>query len=996
MPSNGETFKYLTDTVSSPFLSFSISISIFISKPPTPHPEAEPSMKPPKPPRFSPTLFFTFFFLIQIPKSTSQIPTLNPPEYSKHCNDVVPESPVEPFNLFPSPTANHLDFQIGYFTGGDSIFFQSNPPSTDALKAAAFYTQYSRTTLYNNKTQIYKIQGNLGLRIPRSFSVNQAHLSPPRRGLRRKFRIRGPKIPVSRRGMPSFSLGGYWSETTGRLCMVGSGVSNGNAGNFRTFNVVLKLNYSSNFNVSGSLISGFLESLDSQHSLSYFEPVSLLGVRSNFENYQFSLVENGEGSSCLSELEREGESLAVSEANGGVCSVIVQRTIKFELDYGKDCDKVSCGSITEDAKYVPGLLFFRQIKCVNKGKIQVLLGFRNSSTARTIFPFDPNTTLIGEGAWDEKKNRVCGVACRVLNFRDSLSNASVGDCSIKFSLRYPKVFSLRNRDSIVGKIWSDKSKDDTNYFDVIRFRSVWEVSPGLTSVSGLKYEYTEVASATNSCANKNIAKHKGKPYPDGNSMDMRFEMSVIDGKGESAWGFANPLFVGDQPYKRRPYGLLPVPSESAVHLSSNDSRLLNISYEISYTYSRNASAPSREVEISAEGIYDRHSGVLCMIGCRRLRYHNQILIKNDSLDCDIVVTVQFSPINAAEKDRVKGTIESTRAKSDPLFFGPINFSSQSFYTEQAKESISRMDLEITMVLISNTLACVFVVLQLFHVKKHPEVLPFISIVMLIVLTLGHMIPLLLNFEALFVKNRNQQNAFLESGGWLEVNEIIVRAVTMVAFLLQFRLLQLTWSGRRGDESQKGLWNAEKKVLFISLPLYVSGGLIAWFVHQRKKPHGKHLPMIPFQQYFYPKRSFWSDFKSYGGLVLDGFLFPQVVFNIFSKSNEKALAALFYLGTTLVRLLPHAYDLYRAHASSGYLDLSYIYANHKMDFYSTAWDIVIPCGGMLFAIFIFLQQQFGVLFFLPKRFRKDAVYEKVSVDSNVELQGESVQRNFYSL
>ncbi|XVE51336.1 hypothetical protein DITRI_Ditri02bG0031900 [Diplodiscus trichospermus] len=977
-------------------------------------------MNPPKPP-LSPPIFylkkpsrtrnfsscpfiivFTVFFLLQIPKTTSLIPGQTLPDYSKYCNDVLPEPSTEPTTPFSSSSANPLDFKIGYFTGGDSIFFQLNP-AADVPKAAAFYAQYSQNSLYNNKTQIYKIQGKLGLQIPRSFSVsssNDGHLNP-RRGLRQKFRIRGPRIPVTGRGMPSFSLSGYWSESTGRLCMVGSGVSNGNAGKFRTFNVVLKLNYSTNFNVFGSLISGVLESLDFEYSLSYFEPVSLMGVRSNIENYQFSLVENGKGISCLNEVEGEAESLAVSNADGGVCSVVVERTIRFEIDYGKDCDKVSCISIIKDVNYVPSIMFFRQIKCVNEGKMQILLGFRNSSTIRTFFPFDPSTTLIGEGAWDEKKNRVCGVACRVFHFRDSLTRASVGDCSIKFSLRYPKVLSLRNRDSLVGKIWSDKSKDDSSYFDMIRFTGVWEVSPGLKSVPGLKYEYTEVEDARRSCANMNIAKHKGKTYPDGSSTDMRFDMMLIDGKGESAWGIANPLFVGDLPYKHRPYGSLQVSTESAFHLSNNDSRLLNMSYEISYTYSNNFPALSRKVEISAEGVYDRRTGVLCMDGC--VRYYNQNLIKQDSLDCDIVVTVQFSVINAAEEDHVKGNIESTRAKSDPRYFGPIKLFSKSFYTKQAKESIWRMDLEITMVLISNTLLCVFVGLQLFHVKKQLQVLPFISVVMLIVLTLGHMIPLLLNFEALFVTNHNQ-NAFLESGGWLEVNEIIVRAVTMVAFLLQFRLLQLTWSARQGDESQKGLWDAEKKVLYISLPLYACGVMIAWFVHQWKnsrqspflQPHGKHHNMFPFQQRSDQQHSFWSELKSYGGLVLDGFLLPQVAFNMLSNSNRDALAASFYIGTTLVRLWPHAYDLYRSHSSSGYLDLSYIYANHKMDFYSTAWDIIIPCTCMIFAICIFLQQHFGGQCFLPKRFRNDTVYEKVPVNSSEELQGESIQKNFYSL
>ncbi|XP_039037446.1 uncharacterized protein LOC120174756 [Hibiscus syriacus] len=415
---------------------------------------------------------------------------------------------------------------------------------------------------------------------------------------------------------------------------------------------------------------------------------------------------------------------------------------------------------------------------------------------------------------------------------------------------------------------------------------------------------------------------------------MRFEMMLIDSKGAAAWGVANPLFVGDQPYKYQPYGLLPMSTVSAVHLSNNDSRLLNISYEISYSYrSSDGRILERGFLISSEGVYDGHSGILCMVGCSQLqvRYENHSSIKNDSLDCDVLVTAQFSPLNSAEKYRVKGTIKSTRNKSDPLYFGPISLSSKSFYAGQAKESIWRMDLEITMVLISNTLACLFVGLQLFHVKKHPEVIPFISVLTLIVLTLGHMIPLLLNFEALFVPNHNQkQNAFLQSGGWLEVNEIIVRAVTMVAFLLQFRLLQLTWSERQSDESLKDLWEADRKRL------------------------------LPFKNHFYQQTSFWSDLKSYGGLVVDGFLLPQIVFNMLSNSNRTALAASFYLGTTLVQLLPHGYDLYRAHSFSGYLDLSYMYANHKMDLYSTAWDIIIPSSGLLFSIFIYLQQRFGVM------------------------------------
>jgi hypothetical protein len=58
------------------------------------------------------------------------------------------------------------------------------------------------------------------------------------------------------------------------------------------------------------------------------------------------------------------------------------------------------------------------------------------------------------------------------------------------------------------------------------------------------------------------------------------------------------------------------------------------------------------------------------------------------------------------------------------------------------------------------------------VKKHPDVLPFISLVMLSVLTLGHLSPLVLNFEALFLKSSWSRRSILrESAGWLEANEV---------------------------------------------------------------------------------------------------------------------------------------------------------------------------------------------------------------------------------
>ncbi|XP_062170506.1 uncharacterized protein LOC133876236 [Alnus glutinosa] len=102
---------------------------------------------------------------------------------------------------------------------------------------------------------------------------------------------------------------------------------------------------------------------------------------------------------------------------------------------------------------------------------------------------------------------------------------------------------------------------------------------------------------------------------------------------------------------------------------------------------------------------------------------------------------------------IKGSINSTRDKSDPLFFERLDLSA----TYEDGYSIWRMDVEIVMI---------------FHVKKHPDLLPFISLVMLSVLTLGHLAPLVLNFEALFLKSSWSQRCILrESVGWLEANKV---------------------------------------------------------------------------------------------------------------------------------------------------------------------------------------------------------------------------------
>jgi hypothetical protein len=458
-------------------------------------------------------------------------------------------------------------------------------------------------------------------------------------------------------------------------------------------------------------------------------------------------------------------------------------------------------------------------------------------------------------------------------------------------------------------------------------------------------------------------------------------MSVRESKKKVAWGYSSPLFVDDQ-YLSTSSGFSSRSEFDAGILNNNNGSLFNISYKIglnamsSPPFERNSlfNMSYYSVKISAEGVYDSRDGTLCMIGCRDLVSNNEMATTtNHSLDCEILMKFQFPSLDTKGKSYIKGSIESTRQKSDPLYFKQLEVSAVAYYIQEARRNVWRMDIEVIMALVSTTLVCVFIGLQLHHVKRNPNVLPFISIFMMSILTLGHMIPLVLNFEALLAKNPNN-TAFVLGNveKWLEVNEISVRLITMVAFLLQFRLLYITWSSRKTNESGNDLWITEKKASYVTFPLYAAGLLIALLLKLKKDRDSVSSGFQVYRQH----DSSWENIKSYGGLVLDGFLVPQVILNLFSNMNENVLSFSFYFGTTFVRLLPHAYDLYRTHNYADEDSNSYYYADPSQDFYSTSWDIFIPLLGIVFAIIIYLQQRFGAQCVLPWKFKGSKGYAKV--------------------
>jgi hypothetical protein len=253
--------------------------------------------------------------------------------------------------------------------------------------------------------------------------------------------------------------------------------------------------------------------------------------------------------------------------------------------------------------------------------------------------------------------------------------------------------------------------------------------------------------------------------------------------------------------------------------------------------------------------------------------------------------------------------------------------------------------------------------------------------MLVVLAVGYAVPLVLNLEAVFADGDSRRKCFVQmtSVGLLEVNEFMLRVSTMLAFVLQMRLLQLALSSRRpaeaaGDNKQaedsSSSSDAERSTLWICLPMNLLGAVLVWIVHMSDGDvHG---------QWNRAQRSgLVDDLAGYAGLVLDGFLLPQVVWNAFASSRVRGLSPWFYTGGSLLRAAPHVYDVFRRHNYVPSWEASYTYATPHADLFRAVWDVAVPCGAAVLAILLFLQQRLGGAFLCGVRGSRPGEYEMVS-------------------
>ncbi|TVU35524.1 hypothetical protein EJB05_17420, partial [Eragrostis curvula] len=205
---------------------------------------------------------------------------------------------------------------------------------------------------------------------------------------------------------------------------------------------------------------------------------------------------------------------------------------------------------------------------------------------------------------------------------------------------------------------------------------------------------------------------------------------------------------------------------------------------------------------------------------------------------------------------------------------------------------------------------------------------------------------------------------------------MLRAPTLIALVMQLRLIQLALSARNSAANQSKAETsaaAEKRALWVCLPLYLVGAaltIIVNVVNRRRAQDSLTVTVGP------GPATLWQDLVSSAGLALDAFLLPQVAMNVFSAAGGvvvRAISPWFYLGGTVVRAMPHVYDAIRRQSYAPSMQPSYVYAGPRDDRFGLAWDVAVPCVAGLLAILLFLQQRRAGAF-LPRSLTVDVYFE----------------------
>ncbi|KAE8696103.1 pleiotropic drug resistance protein 1-like [Hibiscus syriacus] len=764
------------------------------------------------------------------------------------------------------------------------------------------------------------------------------------------------------------------------------------------------------------VIRGELKSLNPKSNAKYFDQVHILAQMLKSTKYEFgsneivskacdpypyrdNVMNSGinvyKGDSFCAILEQV--------TNSGAFTVVPNWKCNGTDDY---CSKLGPFVSDKEIKATNGsfkdvVLYMQDVSCKPTN------GHRNDSVARVaaVFWAAPasedqyrvqwrrsglsNLTLAAEGIWNSSSGQLCMVGCL------GIVDADGSSCNSRICLYVPLLFSLKQRSIIFGSI---SSIDRSNKYFPLSFERLARPTElwNYFRISHPYYGYSKIRSA-------GAILEKNEPFSFGTLVkksllqfpklddtedflsslsflaeDLTLEISSVPDPFSNSHRprvdiqldifSLGPLF-GRNWYSRN---VTTAEEEAPYHAKAEYTEkqlLLNVSAQLTIM----GKDYSNFSVLFLEGLYDPHFGRMYLVGCRDVRASWTILSQTvdleSGLDCLIEVIVSYPPTTARwlVNPTARISISSQRTEDDPLYFGMIKLQTLPImYRKQREDILSRRGVEGILCVLTLSFAIACISSQLFYLKQDVDSSPFISLVMLGVQAFGYSLPLITGAEALFKREASDSYAMqsydLEKSRWLSLIDYTVKLLVLVMFLLTLRLCQKVWKSRirllSGSPLESHRVPSEKRVLIATVIIHVIGYIIVLIIHT------VNTKQIPFQTDKFidsrgnsqTLRQWEIELEEYIGLVQDFFLLPQVIGNLMCQIDCKPLRKLYFIGITVVRLLPHFYDYMRAPVPNPYFAEEYEFVNPTMDFFSNFGDVAIPVTAVLLAAVVYCQQR----------------------------------------
>ncbi|RDX97686.1 hypothetical protein CR513_19517, partial [Mucuna pruriens] len=783
--------------------------------------------------------------------------------------------------------------------------------------------------------------------------------------------------------------------------------------------ILLVIRYPMTFTLTNRMISGELRSLNRESNSKYFDAVRISSQLGKSAKYTFGSQQIVSKACNPYPFKDNLTDDGISVYKGArFCEILEEITREKPLSIvpnwrcnGTDdfCSKLGPFLSDKEIKSTDGgfqdvKLYMQDVICEQAASKSSTGSARVSTVFRAVSPSEnqytaakrsgpSNTSLATEGIWKPSSGQLCMVGC--LGFTD----AKGSNCNTRICLYIPTTFSLKQHSIISGTlspINNSSSFFPLSFEQLVLPSELWNYfkltnpnySYSKTNLAGAVLEKNEPFSFTTvikkslltfpkledseafqdslSLLSEDLTFHvSGFPDPMPNVLaprvDIQMEILSIGPLFGRYWYAQN----GSTSEQETPY------HATAAEFTEKQ-LLINVSAQLSIT----GKGYSSFSVLFLEGLYDPHVGKMYLIGCRDVRASWKVLYQSYDLeagmDCLIQVVVAYPPTTTRwlVNPRATISIESQRTDDDALHFDTIKL--QTFpiiYRKQREDVLSRKGVEGILRILTLSFAIGCILSQLFYIQHNVDSLPYISLVVLGVQALGYSIPLVTGAEALFKKMVSESydvssSSELESSEWLHVIDYTVKLLLIVSLLVTLRLFQKVWKSRVRLQTRTPLdprcVPSDKWVLLCTFTIHVIGYIIVLIIHgtktSQKAPIAKTYLVDGGNSHSLPD---WAtELEEYVGLVEDFFLLPQIIGNLIWHIDCKPLRKLYFIGITLVRLLPHIYDYIQTPVPNPYFSEDSEFVNPNLDFYSKFGDIAIPVTAIILAIAVYVQQRWS--------------------------------------